>query len=594
MSKPSLNVNEKKDVLQSKQNKETKQAKHDREDREDPFAGMEGLKAKIGDKLIDLDDVRLRKPHSVRPRVKNNAGGLLETGDHRPVDRPIVDRVVTDVRLSTCYSILGKIPRCRLTLDDGSSWTRVPKDILLGSKWYKKVFMDYRTANTQKAAKLDIHVVNEVRVGDKLKDKSWKNVGYGMWIKKDAYIDTESITGMDVLFGRMAVEPRQGWDLIEQSLKVSGKHLENEELTEESRLKKDWHIYDTECYLTVRKGRKKEPVQRTTSLSFVDHKFKILQIADIHLVAGFGRCRDPWPDIENRQKNKCLGDLKTIQFVERVLDLEKPNFVIFTGDQVFGSESKDFETAIFKAVKPVIDRKIPYAMVMGNHDSEGSLSREQIYQLLDTLPYSISKAGPEEISGVGNYHLTVTSDKDTENKDLILYLLDSHSYTHSKVPGYDYIKEDQKEFVRMEYENETKLWGDIPMAMGFFHIPLPEYREYKNEHGQARPMVGQYKEGCTAPIYNSHMFELFKEIGVSVVSVGHDHCNDYCLDYNGVWLCYGGGGGEGGYAGYGGTTRRLRVFEIDNERYSITSWKRLQTNPEEIFDEQILQERQQE
>lgn len=63
----------------------------------DPLAGVEGLKAKFGDKLVDLDNIRLHKPHSVKPNLhlrdtrptgttneQGNAGGLLQTGDHRP------------------------------------------------------------------------------------------------------------------------------------------------------------------------------------------------------------------------------------------------------------------------------------------------------------------------------------------------------------------------------------------------------------------------------------------------------------------------------------------------------------------------------
>lgn len=55
-----------------------------------------------------------------------------------------------------------------------------------------------------------------------------------------------------------------------------------------------------------------------------------------------------------------------------------------------------------------------------------------------------------------------------------------------------------------------------------------------------------------------------------------------------IWLCYGGGGGEGGYAGYGGTERRLRIYEIDSNKGTISTWKRLNSSPKEIFDYQII------
>lgn len=69
------------------------------ENEDDPLAGVKGLKAKFGNKLVDLSDVRLHKPHSVIPNRHPNlspnahnttdspnttAGGLLMTGGHRP------------------------------------------------------------------------------------------------------------------------------------------------------------------------------------------------------------------------------------------------------------------------------------------------------------------------------------------------------------------------------------------------------------------------------------------------------------------------------------------------------------------------------
>ncbi len=66
---------------------------------DDPLVGVKGLKAKFGDKLVDLSDVRLHKPHSVIPNkhpglgqnthettndIDRTAGGLLMTGGHRP------------------------------------------------------------------------------------------------------------------------------------------------------------------------------------------------------------------------------------------------------------------------------------------------------------------------------------------------------------------------------------------------------------------------------------------------------------------------------------------------------------------------------
>ena len=118
---------------------------------------------------------------------------------------------------------------------------------------------------------------------------------------------------------------------------------------------------------------------------------------------------------------------------------------------------------------------------------------------------------------------------------------------------------------------------------------MPEYRNLD------QPMVGEKKEGITAPRYNSGARSTLGKLGVSVASVGHDHCNDYCLqdatnneNENALWLCYGGGSGEGGYGGYGGYIRRMRVFDIDTSAGEIKSWKRKESEPNVDFDHQTL------
>ena len=113
-------------------------------------------------------------------------------------------------------------------------------------------------------------------------------------------------------------------------------------------------------------------------------------------------------------------------------------------------------------------------------------------------------------------------------------------------------------------------------------------------------IIGVLKEGVTAPRYNTGARRVLGKMGVSVVSVGHDHCNDYCLKnsilvssaeedkQNSIWLCYGGAAGEGGYGGYGGTPRRARVFEVNSNSNNIYTWKRVEGDEEDVLDKQLL------
>lgn len=94
----------------------------------------------------------------------------------------------------------------------------------------------------------------------------------------------------------------------------------------------------------------------------------------------------------------------------RVLDAEKPDLVVFSGDQLNGQETSwDPKSVLAKFARAVTDRKIPWAAVFGNHDSEIGASREDQMALLKALPYSLVERGPKDVHGVGNYVLKVKS-----------------------------------------------------------------------------------------------------------------------------------------------------------------------------------------
>lgn len=232
---------------------------------------------------------------------------------------------------------------------------------------------------------------------------------------------------------------------------------------------------------------------------------------------------------------------------------------------------------------------------MGNHDDEGSLSRAQMVEMISGMPYSLTVAGPPTLAGYGNYYIQVMS-HNGHHSALTIWLMDTHSYSpdERKYKGYDWIKPEQIQWFK-EVANSLKLdnakYSHIHLDMAFIHIPLPEYRE-------AGMMVGDRKESVTAPRYNSGFYDALLEMGIPVVSAGHDHANDYCLfpdkqrflappadgsppkpapnKFDKIWLCYAGGSGFGGYGGYGGYVRRVRVFELDANAARITTWKRIE------------------
>lgn len=87
--------------------------------------------------------------------------------------------------------------------------------------------------------------------------------------------------------------------------------------------------------------------------------FKILQVADAH----FGEDPDGTWGPEQ--------DKKSTKVIEAVLDEEKPDLIVFSGDEITG-EGLQGQSQIQKywqrVVKPASDRGLKWTMVLGNHD----------------------------------------------------------------------------------------------------------------------------------------------------------------------------------------------------------------------------------
>lgn len=490
---------------------------------------------------------------------------------HMPSHHPGL--VVVDVTVAAC-SPINIFSSCDL---DPSTWRRIDKDLYLGHRsWTSRAYLFVSRKREEDLGEDDSVVVGmavgRLNPGTQPGLDGWEAREAGIWIKrshkKKASDSDVAVTDVDVLFGDDAVEARESWAITGTPLLLdSPPHT---------------------VHLTIRRGaphehKKLQPRIRDNG------RFKIMQIADLHLSTGVGDCREAIPDSYNG--GPCEADPRTLDFVTKMLDEEKPDFVVLTGDQVNGETAPDAQSAMFKYASILAKRKILHAAIFGNHDDK-TLSRASQMAIMEALPYSLSIAGPGDISGVGNYVVEVLGKGSSEHSALTLYMLDTHAYTPDKhYEGYDWIKPDQVEWFRETskgLQSKHQEFTRRHMDLAFIHIPLPEYTSHD------LPRVGNRLEAVMAPHFNSHFRDALVEQGVVMVSAGHDHCNDYCsLSLEGtepaLWMCYGGGVGFGGYAGYGGYHRRLRLFEVDVNEARITTWKRLEYGDiEHRIDEQII------
>lgn len=294
------------------------------------------------------------------------------------------------------------------------------------------------------------------------------------------------------------------------------------------------------------------------ALDFVKGKFKIMQIADTQEIPAVS------PD--------------TIKLISAALDAEKPDLVVFTGDQIKGYSSfflgekgkKNVEATIKALIKPIEDREIPFTMTFGNHDGEAALKNSEQFEIYKQSPMFVY-ADPAAEDDKGTFCLNI-SDK------FLVYLFDTHSKAEGG--GYSGINETQLEWYRKtrdSYENP------LP-SLAFQHIPTPEffdvikrvkrftkgcvraYGDHKNEFYALDPQSSGLRdfmgESPATPFKNSGQVDAFLEKGeVLGLFVGHDHNNSFVANYKGIDLGYTQGAGFNVYGP--GLKRGVRIFEIE-------------------------------
>lgn len=290
-------------------------------------------------------------------------------------------------------------------------------------------------------------------------------------------------------------------------------------------------------------------------------KFKIVQFTDVHWIAG-----NPKSDVAGERMSE-------------ILDAEKPDLVIYTGDLIYGGVA---EEGLRKALEPAVSRGIPFAVTLGNHDDEHNLSRNEVYEFIKGIPGNLTST-TEGIKGVTNFILPVKSSDG--NKDAaLLYVFDSNSYSTIKgIKGYGWIGHDQVQwYIENSRRFKSENGGDTLAALAFFHIPLPEYFEAVKEGTVF--MYGTRMEKVCCPEINTGLFAAMVESGdVMGTFAGHDHINDYAVKWKGIMLCYGRySGGTTVYHGIPGGNG-ARVIELVEGERKFRSWIRIKEGVENEF-----------
>lgn len=290
--------------------------------------------------------------------------------------------------------------------------------------------------------------------------------------------------------------------------------------------------------------------------------FKILQLTDTHYIA-----------------DDTLS-LRAISCIEEMLDTEKPDFVIHTGDIIFGAPA---ERGVQELFAPLVKRGIPFAITLGNHDGQFDLDRYGIYEAVRRVPGCVNRSSDDkDITGHSNDYITISS---ADSLEFVIYLFDSgdrYKMVEDSRKCYDFIRFDQIEWYRTLSLAFREANDGVPVqSMAFFHIPLPEMASLQ-KHSSTVIYGNNEEKPCPSKI-NSGLYAQFRELGdVFAISHGHDHDCDYVLSRGPVTMIYGRySGGNTVYNHLGREGRSddkvsgARVFEFRSGQKGVTTWVRL-------------------
>lgn len=240
-------------------------------------------------------------------------------------------------------------------------------------------------------------------------------------------------------------------------------------------------------------------------------------------------------------KEDSVGDAVAFTHIENTLKTEKPDLVVICGDVALGEKSAD---AAYRLANLFQRYETYWGLVLGNHDGENKkgASRAELMGIYESYSYCIISSAPD-IYGYGNCIVNI---KGTDNKVIqSLVFIDSGDYLSQSYcedygfeyrDAYDFIKYDQIAWYKAEMRELAAKNGSMPLSIMFMHIPLIEYNI---AYAKKTIIYGEKREGICSSPYNTGMFDAIKEIGsTQAVVCGHDHINDFCVEYEGVKLIY--------------------------------------------------------
>lgn len=268
----------------------------------------------------------------------------------------------------------------------------------------------------------------------------------------------------------------------------------------------------------------KEDVDGVTIQKNSGGDFKVLMFTDTHL---------------NGKKEK---DIQTVSYLVKNITEQKPDLVIFGGDNVSSGFNKKKNQEFAQLMENL---GVYWAAVLGNHEGEGFLavSREENVEIFSSYDHCLMRDGKEGVDGNGNYTINVLNSDGTLKE--VFFFMDSGSYMTEESKAeygvtkegevYDGVKASQVNWYKEKHDEIESEYGKFK-SITVIHIP--PYQAEK-EYAENDFLYGEKREGVCESGFDSGLIDAMIEKGsAQTVYFGHDHVNDFGVIHNGILLSY--------------------------------------------------------
>lgn len=309
-------------------------------------------------------------------------------------------------------------------------------------------------------------------------------------------------------------------------------------------LRADPHKIDTDVKIIRSSSYSTDIAKFNPDGSISDNDFVIVTTTDFHF------------EDDNEENSKSFD-----RFFRQLEEI-RPDLVILTGDIIVTKYQQIDALRFARAMEKI---GIYWTAVFGNHEvrEEKGFYKYLLLKNFADYPHCLCKFGPDEMYGYGNHTINIIGSGNTLRQTLFMFdsgrdirdRLRREYNIPDDMNGYDFLKKEQIDFYKNEIDRLKATYGEFNSMM-YMHIPLKEYEHvFKGNEkdgyipsGECEILYGEQYESIGSSPFNSGMFDAILEKGsTKAVFAGHDHVNDWCAVYKGIYLVY---SLHGGYSPY--------------------------------------------